>query len=269
MVSVAGIPEKIRQDIAIYLGPEEKILKAISPDSGKIRGEVWLLLTSNSIFFHTCEHGKEPVVALIGRNEVKEIDYFQKPSEIVLTFVPLRNPGNTTRLTFPVSKKTELEDFCEDLADLIDFRMETKAGVKVYPRPEESKSGSQKAPESKSPAKVTTEKSEKDNTVSTGAAKADESGKSDKSGKSTPSQGTVEKPSIIEKKSSTQSSKPAPELKIVATPGRIEKTGSAEPKENDAAPTARYIVVATLVSVLVAFIWYRFFKMISAGRQNR
>ncbi len=267
MVSVAGIPEKIRQDIAIYLGPDEKILKAISPDSGKIAGEVWLLLTSNSIFFHTCEKGKEPVVALIGRNEIKEIDYFQKPAEIVLTFVPSRNPGNTTKLTFPIGKKSELEDFCEDLADLIDFRMETKAGVKVYPRPEESKSRSQKAPESKSPAKVATEKSEKGNTVlSTGAAKADES---DKSGKSTKSQGTVEKPSIIEKKSSTQSSKPAPELKIVAAPGKIEKTGSAEPKENDAAPTARYIVVATLVSVLVAFIWYQFFKMISAGRQNR
>lgn len=264
MVSVAGIPDKIRQDIAIYLGPDEKILKAISPDSGKIAGEVWLLLTSNSIFFHTCEKGKEPVVALIGRNEIKEIDYFQKPAEIVLTFVPSRNPGNTTKLTFPIGKKSELEDFCEDLADLIDFRMETKAGVKVYPRPEESKAATEQPVSKKADTRDAGEKAVKKGETGQGKPPAKENmaaGKTIKSPPSSPSS-PVEKPAEDLKKAT-------PELKIVAGSGNITRTGVTGQVENGTAPTARYIFVATLVSVLVAFIWYQFFKVISAGRQSR
>lgn len=214
MVDLVGIPEKIKQDIAIYLSPEEKIIKALSAASGKTAGEVWLILTSRSIFFHTCEPEKEPVVALIGRNEIKEIDYFQKPAEIVLTFIPAKNQGNTTRLSFSIDKKDELEDFCDDIADLINFRMETASGVKIYPKPDEKLATPVKPAEKKpEPAKVE-------------AAKAQPAAK------------PVVKPV------------PPQDVKIVAG-------------ESDNGVSPRYILFATLISLLVAFIWYQFFRAIA------
>lgn len=244
MVSAAAIPENIRQDIAIYLAPGENIQKAISSESGKTVGELWLLLTTNSIFFHTREHKKEPVIALIGRDAVKEIDYFQKPAEIVLTFIPAKNQSNTTRLTFPIDKKTELEDFCEDLADLINFRMETKSGVKVYPKPEEPEKD-----QKKSEKKTETSPAKQEGIVT---AKQE----SVKSEKPRTNESVRKEPA----KTQTEPLKATPEVKIVAPGGQtLSESG---------APTARYIVVATIVSLLVAYIWYLFFKAIS-GRQSK
>ncbi|MEW6711411.1 MAG: hypothetical protein AB1403_16420, partial [Candidatus Riflebacteria bacterium] len=81
MVDAAAIPENIRQDISIYLAPDERVLKAVNSISGKSSaGEVWLILTGQSIFFHTREPAKKTVVALVARNDLKEIDYHQKPT---------------------------------------------------------------------------------------------------------------------------------------------------------------------------------------------
>ncbi|MFZ5952401.1 MAG: hypothetical protein ACOYXC_16995 [Candidatus Rifleibacteriota bacterium] len=232
MVDAAAIPENIKQDISIYLAPDERVLKAVNSISGKSSaGEVWLILTGQSIFFHTREPSKDAVVALVARNRLKEIDYHQKPTEIVLTFIPSSNPNNTTRLSFPISKKAEIEDICEDLADLINFRMETSAGVKVYPKPEETI------------AKKTEVKP-----ASAGQASV------------RPTERGSEKPA--EKLVNPEIKARAPigsEVKIVS---RTDQSSEGEP-----APT-RYIILATVISILVAFIWYQFFRTIS-GREKK
>lgn len=240
MVLPAEIPESVRQDIGIYLDPEEKIVKAISSVSTKSSpgGEIWLILTSNAILFHTRETGKEHVMALIARNQIKEIDYFQKPSEIVLTFVPAQNPNNTTRLSFPANKKEELEDFCDDLADLINFRMETSSGVKVFPKPESSD--------------TKTSKADLRIRKSAAAAKPDHANEA------------AEKADAAVRQNPPPTS---PEVKIVTSSADKKLKEEATSKPGTGAP-ARYIVVATVVSILVAFLWYQFFRAVSGyGKQ--
>ncbi|GAB4274446.1 MAG: hypothetical protein Kow0029_14800 [Candidatus Rifleibacteriota bacterium] len=234
MVGAAEIPEEVRQDISIYLGPQEKILKAVSSISGKIEaiGEIWLILTTHSIFFHTREFKKEPVIALISRNDLKEIDYFQKQSEISLAFFPKKKQGNVTRLTFPIEKKEELENWCEDVADLINFRMETATGVKVYPKPAQEHSSDASAPSVTKPA-----------------------AKNDIPDKKIPAQAKhPEKTTLAAAKTLFKTD----DVRIVATTG---KTG-----ENMSPPgnfNAKYVIIATLVSILVAYIWYSFFRLLS------
>lgn len=248
MVEAGKIPENIRQDISIYLGSEEKILKALSLVSGKIEavGEIWLILTSHSIYFHTRELSKEPVIALLPRNEIKEIDYFQKQYEITLTFFPKKSNANSTRLSFPIDKKGELEDLCDEIADLINFRMETPAGVKVYPKPselqskpsEEPKKDIKKAPTSPSSTREIGKSEIKD---SKPAQKAD------------PRQSSGATSKVVASSSPKTS---VPNVKIVSstTDEKINcKSGNQE---------AKYVLIATVVSILVAFIWYQFFKAI-------
>jgi hypothetical protein len=59
MAAITQLPETIRSDISIYLAPEEKILKAMSSSSDKsgVSGQIWLVLTTRSLFFHTCQTG--------------------------------------------------------------------------------------------------------------------------------------------------------------------------------------------------------------------
>lgn len=241
MIESVRLPDNIRQDVSIYLGPEEKILKALSSMSGKTEaiGEIWLILTSHSVFFHTREFNKEPVIALLARGEIKEIDYFQKPSEIVLTFFPRKNQANSTRLSFPIEKRNELEDFCDEIADLINFRMETSAGVKVYPKPADTPQPEKKSEKNSS---VKSEVSSPRIVIKPEAAKEASS-------------------NIAEKEMPTERfTKPkAPEVKIVSS-----ATNTSKDQLKSDGPGARYIVIATIVSIVVAFIWYQFFKAISS-----
>lgn len=242
------LPEKIKGDISIYLAPEEKLLKAVSSlttGTGQ-NGQVWLILTSHSIFFHTCQAGKEPVIALIERKALREIEYFQRPEEIVLTFVPVQKPQNTTRLPFSIEKRAELEDFCEDLADLISFKKETQSGVKTYTTPV-------RIPES---SKTPTQGED----ILRNAASATRINPAIQKAQTPPVKPLVTE---VEKK---------PEVKIVDKP-----TGLQTPKENPLkTPTTNtskpsdgddfkvsYIIAATFISVIVGFIWYQFFRYIS------
>lgn len=239
--SIQKLPDNIKQEIEIYLGQNEKILKslcAIGEDNDKA-GKVWLILTNESIFFHTEEKNKEPVVALLARNNIKLIEYFQKSTEIVVTFIPASSSKSTTKISFPIQRKELLEDFCEDLADLIDFKKETGSGVKIYSRQPKPKQTINSKP---SPASASGSGS---TTVSPPPPKPK------------PEIKTKAKPSDISLNNDIRLAKP-----LVKTNNQANET-----TEDDEFPPAKYIFMATVISVLVAFIWYQFFKLISGSRR--
>jgi hypothetical protein len=239
MVRPSDIPVSVRDDISIYFEPEEEIKKAICSVSGKIKaiGEVWLLLTDRSIFFHTREYSKDPVVALMSKKEIKEIDYFQKANELILTFVPEKKPANFTRLSFPVSKKAELEDFCDDIAELINFRLETPEGVKVYPKPETTAFEADKSAKEQVKAKKANDNA--------GNAKKTDSFASEKK--------TADS---FSRSFSGNSNKP--EVKIVSAQKSFQGSFSI-----------KYALIATLISLIIGFIWYQFFKTLSSFKKSR
>lgn len=146
MAQTPSLPEKVLQDLSLYLSEKETIRKVLSPvaGSGKPLGELWVVQTDHNLFFHTRELGKESVVALLPRAEIQRITYFQHPGGVTLTFVPSRYPRNTTRVSFPKEQKRQVESFCEDLADLIDFKTESPppAPDLLDPRPVTGEPGS-------------------------------------------------------------------------------------------------------------------------------
>jgi hypothetical protein len=234
------LPDNIKQDLSIYLAPDEKILKSINIASGKFEttGQIWLVLTDKSILFHTKRHEKDPVVALIARNNIEEIDYFQKQSEIVLTFYPKKNRSNASRLTFPIASKAELEDFCEDLADLINFRLENKNGVKVYP----------KAPVEKQPVQATPSGEAKK------PEKAEKTVKPEKPAKAAQATKTKQKDSRPKKVAGVK----------IFTRNNSSKSASPQSSENGAfSIKPGFIIASTVVSIIVAFIWFKFFHLLT------
>ncbi|MGM0599188.1 MAG: hypothetical protein ACQETH_05140 [Candidatus Rifleibacteriota bacterium] len=231
MIGLKKLPDNIKQDLSIYLAPDEKILKSISIASGKFEttGQIWLVLTDKSILFHTRKNQKEPVVALLARNNIEEIDYFQKQSEIVLTFYPQNNRANASRLAFPISSKSELEDFCEDLADLINFRLESKNGVKIYPKTGESKKQTQ-------------------------AVKPVETTKSVKPVKSSKPTETAPKTAKPEKVAG---------VKIFTSSDKPEDKGYEPDRTGIFSIKPGFIIASTVISIIVAFIWFKFFHLLA------
>lgn len=255
MNAPARLPENILTDIGIYLAPGEKIIKALSPfTSGKTgAGQVWLILTSQSIIFHTCETKKEPLVALLARNEIKEIEYFQRPGEITLTFIPTRNTQKTSRLTFNLAKQEELEDFCEDLADLINFKKETTNGVKSYITPKTlAPALPSTKPADQKPSSINESELRHAASSIRHANQADAATKTDSPPLSS------RKPELVA----------PPEVKIVTpspapvVPPFTNMAGAASKDSGEL--KVGYFIVATLISVLVAFIWYKFFSSIAS-----
>jgi len=250
MPQISKLPEKVKSDISIFLAPEEKLLKAVSSlttGTGQA-GQVWLILTSHSVFFHTCQSGKDPVIALVERKALREIEYFQRPEEIVLTFVPALNPQNTTRLPFSIEKRAELESFCEDLADLISFKKETPAGVKTYTTP--------KPVVSVAPIKT----KQTPQPLLRNATSATRTNQNPAQDNTHPEAKPL--PVVTEQQ---------PDVKIVEKPSvtpsahtvRIQPAGSKTTSESSAGFKPGYIIAATLISVAVGFLWYQFFKFIS------
>lgn len=268
-----SLPEAIRNDISIYLAPEEKVLKAIRSGAERTasKGQVWLVLSSGSLFFHTCETGKEPVIALLSRREIREIEYFQRASEVVLTFIPSRNPQNVTRLSFSNAQRPELEDFCDDLADLINFKKETQAGVKTYsatstvemPRP--ATEGAEAPPSALRSAA---------SAVKYSAMPAAEN--RPKVAPVTP----VADPVRVKPEVKIVRSAPAAEPVFPRTPPKAEEAvstpvsapavnaGDKNAVRSGAGVPVSYIITATFISVLVGFLWYKFFSSLATMKSR-
>lgn len=271
-----SLPDAIRSDISIYLAPDEKILKAIRSDAQRTasKGQVWLILSTGSVIFHTCETGKEPIIALLSRRDIREIEYFQRLKEVVLTFVPARSPQNVTRLSFSNEQRPELEDFCDDLADLISFKKETANGVKTY-----------SAPVSPAPTDVAADAAPSPGLRSAASAvKHSERAMPENREKIEPvSPAAPElKPDVKIVKTPVTSSDASEKLRQPSTPGkpggeavtaevRVKPdvvagvtTGTRSSGENMAAGVRfGYIVAATVISVLVGFLWYKFFSSLA------
>ena len=250
-MSTKSLPVEIQQDISIYLGPDEKILKYISSVSGKFKaiGELWLILTTDSIFFHTREFKKEPVIALLPKKDIKVIEYFQKTTEIVLTFKPKKAIQSTTKLSFPIDKKGEVENFCEDLADYIDFKKETKEGIKSYGQTAKAESTQTKVEEKTS--------STKKSPTTSGSSVKSTSKESTK-----PIVTANPKPKPEENKPAASPKKDfGPKITKNISPTQTKEAASKNKELEIGSP--KFVLIATLISVIVAFIWYSFFKAIS------
>jgi len=255
-----SLPEAIKSDISIYLAPGEKILKAIKSDAERTasKGQVWLILSTGSVIFHTCEIGKEPIIALLSRRDIREIEYFQRLQEVVLTFVPARSPQNVTRLSFANSQRPELEDFCDDLADLISFKKETAGGVKTYATPTTVPPVAPEA-EALPPSALRSAAS---------SVKHSDRPAAESQPKVEPVVPAGAKPEIktdvkiagIPKTVSSADKKPEPAAKEL--PAADKKGGE---KLADGIMIG-YVVAATVISVLVGYLWYKFFSSLARIR---
>jgi|GEM_PF-947243 len=325
MEKVTGIPESILKDLDLYLETGETITKGISSASGMVGrlGELWVILSNRNVFFHTKEFGKECVVALIPRNDIKTIMYYQYPAGVTLTFIPQKNPKNTTKISFPKVQKKQLEDFCEEFADLITFQPteppeekrilqpnpasgkkehvrpimeeirlakgasvhgpEAKPGKKSEAQPAYSVSNLERPGRSQPPAELRIAKTANFTTSATPnsataptttTAFLQESVKptSDNPDKPRhPSTSRVPPLGSPPKGASTPSVDDTPENPRrpgafrVSTPSVDENSPSVgEIRLAVPAPTQPlYVIIATAVSMLVAFLWYKFFLSIA------
>lgn len=258
MNAPASLPENIRNDIGIYFAPAEKILKALTPFAAGAPGQVWLILTNQSVIFHTREAGKEALVALLSRKDIKEIEYFQKKSGVQLTFIPTRNSQKVSRLNFGPEKQEELEDFCEELADLINFKKETASGIKIYNPPISTATSPSKAGTNRANPTTETELRHATSAIR----------HTDKSESVTPPK--VE--TSVETKTEVRSAPEPAEVKIAKpsiTNTTKTQTVTSQANSGDNGFPASYVIIATLVSLLVAFIWYKFFMIVAGWKEPK
>jgi hypothetical protein len=112
------IPPVVLQDLSLYMSPGEKVLDALASTSGPVGkiGELWMILTDQTVYFHTREHGKDPVVALIARKDLNAVDYEPHAEGVTLTYIPARFPKNTVRVPFTKDQTKQVNAFCEELA---------------------------------------------------------------------------------------------------------------------------------------------------------
>ncbi len=268
------LPENVKQELQIYMGPEEKISGFICTSgstNSPAKGEIWLVQTNDSVYFHTVEFSKEPVVALLKKKDIKVVEYFQRPKEISLTFFPKGSLGNSTRITFPISQQIGLELFCEEIADLIYFKKETRQGIKVFENgaqePDSKESPVTLVPGAKIPAGTIPKKVAKPLAPKVPPAKPEEPKK----------QESEQKTDAVQKNRTTDTarqSEPAykTEKKQEPKPSEVPApsanvTSSPQPKPSKKSSieigSAKFAIIATLISVFVAFIWYKFFRLIS------
>ncbi|NLI74966.1 MAG: hypothetical protein GX442_00830 [Candidatus Riflebacteria bacterium] len=127
------LPPEILDDLKPYFEHGETVQEHISAGSGQPGrpGELWLVLTERRLYYHTRETGKDPVIALLSRQDLASITYFQHSRGITLTFIPRSSPRSVSRISFPRSQRAEVERFCDPLAALITFEAEGRPGARV------------------------------------------------------------------------------------------------------------------------------------------
>lgn len=256
METLPQLPESVLRNLQLYLSDGETVRKAISSASGAVgrMGELWMVLTERTVYFHTQEFGKEAVVALLLRRDIDSILYFQSKRGYTLTFTPRSAPQNITRVSFPREQRDSLEDFCEELADLIEFQAEGHPPIKpgeplLTPSPE---------------ARPPTPPAPPITTVSTvpaiGSLRMCEPERAAQDVQPSPSGPAEPAPTP-----------PAPDVRL-ARPMGVRDAGTQPVKSPDVklsageGPGLRYTAVATLVALVVGFLWYRLFCALDDGR---
>ncbi|MBF0410545.1 MAG: hypothetical protein HQM10_24580 [Candidatus Riflebacteria bacterium] len=121
------IPESVREEISLYFAENEKVIAAISSESGPIGklGELWMVLTDLNLFFFTREYGKDPVIAMLPKADVRVVTYSQNQSGVTLLFHYKTHPVSPVRIPFTKNQITALNHFCEELAKTVPFELGT------------------------------------------------------------------------------------------------------------------------------------------------
>jgi hypothetical protein len=258
-----NVPVSIAEDIALYMTPGEKILDAIASTSGPVGkiGELWMILSDKTMYFHTREFGKEPVVALIPRSEIRVVTYEQHKTGVTLTFVPSGFPRNSIQVPFPKKQKTQVNEFCEKLSKSIPFELVPPPSKSETVPPADTATPRRFPPMSGEPA---------DSPAVSNFTKVDHPGTGSGTGSGSGSATGFTKPS--------EPSKAPPSVKIAKStaprqvppafgfPGPAAappaNSGAQAQSANLEAPDFAFVFLATAISVLVAFLWYHLFKSI-------
>jgi len=248
METTPSLPEAILRDLQLYLADGEIIQKCIASASGVVGrlGELWMVLTDRTIFFHTREFGKEAVVALLPRRDISSILYFQSRRGYTLTFTPRSAPQNITRVTFPREQREPLEAFCEELADLIEFQAEGHPPIK----PGESLPTS--APGDRPPLPPVTTVSAVPSLVPSRLVEAAQ-------------------PAVVQRPPEIQPPAVSPSVRLArpASPdpeGAPAASSTAVRLVSGEGPGLKYTFLATLVALAVSFLWYRLFLALEEPR---
>ena len=236
------IPESVMKEISLYMSAGEKIVDAIASASGPVGklGELWMILSDQTVIFHTKEYGKNPVVALISRKDLKVVKYDQHVSGTTLIFVPASHPKNIIKVPFPKIQRPQVNRFCEELAKTIPFEL-------VGQKEQASLEAPPAAPDNRT-VPVTGKQ------TATAPAPKPASSVIDGQGRSFPAA-----PGSGVKIVKTPAPKPpAPEkpASIISSPSQAAETAEMifDP------PSVKFVLTATALSVLVGFLWYRLFK---------
>ncbi len=127
MSKIQKLPQKVIEAITPYLLTGEKIDKALLQDNKKPK-EIWIIKTNQAIILHGQQPDKpQPAIMVMALDEIREIDYLQKNDDNQVIFYSTKNNGKAV-FHFEKDAANEINNFFEDLGDLITFRYQTNIG---------------------------------------------------------------------------------------------------------------------------------------------
>ncbi len=127
MSKIQDLPNKVLNSISPYLLTGEVIDKAILQDNKKPK-EIWIIKTNQAIILHGQHPDRpQPSIMVFALDEIREIDYLQKPDDIQVIFYSIKNNGKAV-FHFDTSVAKDLEKFFENLGDLITYRYQAEKG---------------------------------------------------------------------------------------------------------------------------------------------
>ena len=127
MSRIEKLPQKVLDDITPYLLTGEVIDKALLQDNKKPK-VIWIIKTNQAIILHGTQPDKpQPAIMVMALDEIREIDYLEKPDDIQIIFYSSRNNGKAV-FHFEKSAFKEIEKLIGDLGDLVTVRYQTEKG---------------------------------------------------------------------------------------------------------------------------------------------
>ena len=93
MSKIQNLPQTVLDAITPYLLTGEVIDKALLQDNKKPR-EIWLIKTNQAIILHGQQPDKpQPAIMVMALDEIREIDYLQKPDDNQIILYSSKNNG--------------------------------------------------------------------------------------------------------------------------------------------------------------------------------
>ncbi len=132
MSKIQDLPQKVLDAITPYLVSGEVIVKSLLQDNKKPR-EIWLIKTNQAIILHGQQPDKPvPAIMVFALDELREIDYLQKPDDNQIILYSSKNNGKAV-FHFEPTAYDDIASFLDGLADIVTYRYQTSIGkIKVY-----------------------------------------------------------------------------------------------------------------------------------------